>query len=54
MKHKATDRTNLNYFIIEYANEVFSKGEDDAKNHYAGNGIGDDACVYGRMLGRVG
>ena len=29
-------------------------GEDDEENYHVGNGISDDACIYGRMLGRVG
>jgi hypothetical protein len=30
------------------------KGGGNEENHYVGNGFGDDACIYWRMLGRVG
>ena len=30
------------------------KGGGDEENHYVGNGFSDDACIYWRVLGRVG
>ncbi len=29
------------------------KGGSDEENHYVGNGFGDDACIYWRMLAMV-
>jgi len=29
------------------------KGGGDEENHYIGNGFGDDACIYWRMLAMV-
>jgi hypothetical protein len=33
--------------------QVFINGGGDEENHYVGNGFGDDACIYWRMLAMV-
>jgi hypothetical protein len=51
-KKKATSSHNAR--LNNKANQVLIKGGSHEENHYFGNGFGDDACIYWRMLGKVG
>jgi hypothetical protein len=44
----------LDAVLLTYKQQIFIKGESYEKNNYVGNSFGAAACIYWRMLGRLG